>query len=147
VLIGRIVKSNHLFAYNADNELHNKKQVFSNGLDLGKMYSPIIQYGKKGEYKMIVNLLEVLPKKRIEELVKEEYIKVNMYVNGKGEILEVEFTLTRPTSITAKELELMENNIKKKGRIEILHDDYKGVYNFFSVTSFFYFKDYLSQIK
>jgi hypothetical protein len=141
------LKIDNLLAYNTNNKLHNQKQILTNGLDLGHLYTPVLPNNKKEKNQLMVALLDALPKKRIEELVKEEYITVNMYVNGKGEIMEVEFTLKRPTSITAKELELMENSLKKKGRIEILYDDFKGGYNFFVVPRTFFFKDYLNQNK
>jgi hypothetical protein len=135
---------NILQTHNAQNKLFNEKQILFNGLDLGSTFRPIYRFEKKERNQMMINLLEVLPKKRIEELLKEESILTKIYLNGEGEILEIDFSLNRPTSITAKELELMEKNIKRKGKIEIMHDDFKGGYNFFPISARFFFKDYLA---
>ncbi|MFA6086111.1 hypothetical protein [Mucilaginibacter sp.] len=110
---------------NTENELFNQTAKLSK--------YPASLFKKKPAYVMYQTFTAVFSTNRLRQLNSENALVVNYYVNSKGEVLEVTFTLRNISQLTAVELEKLENEIERNISFIIPKNKAKGE-NLFIIT-------------
>jgi len=72
--------------------------------------------------------------------LKNEKLILLLYFNDSGHLLEVTFGLLPESKLTAKDINAIENRLKKNLKLEILTGDMKGT-SFLQYDKIIYFRD------
>lgn len=94
---------------------------------------PASLFKKKPAYVMYPTFTAVFGPNRLRQLNSENALVLNYYVNSKGEVLEVTFTLRNISQLTAVELEKLEFEIERNISFIIPKNKAKGE-NLFIIT-------------
>lgn len=126
---------------NSNNKLLGTKMVVP-GIPAGMDVLPDIKFNEK---EFIMKMTSLFSIERLEELLakKEEDLTIYIYVGEDGIPLELYFFIDENTHITAKELENLENYIKKNVIIPLANNKFKGI-NHFVVSTTVNFKRLLA---
>jgi hypothetical protein len=109
----------------------SQNELFNQTLKLSKY--PASLFKKKPAYVMYPTFRAVFGPNRLRQLNSENALVVNYYVNSKGEVLEVTFTLRNISQLTAVELEKLEFEIERNISFIIPKNKTKGE-NLFIIT-------------
>lgn len=89
--------------------------------------------------KLLANISAVFSSTRLREM-KDEKLILMLYFSDAGDLLEVTFGIFPESKITVKEVNGIENRLKKYLKLEILTDDMKGS-SFLPYSNIYYFRD------
>lgn len=111
--------------YNANNKLWGVKTIIP-GIPEDLKIVPYFKFDEK-EFK--IEMANLFSLNRLEEFIakKEKNLRMYIYVGEVGIPLEIYYSIDKNTTITAKELENMENYIKKNIRIPLVEKRYTGI--------------------
>ena len=110
--------NNNLVINNVNNKLQNRKPKLSP--------TAINYFEKKDKTALLKVFNKVFTTTRIKELLPENGIFINFYVNPQGKVLEVNFSLHKNTLITPIELEQLETEIKRDVTFDLQPKETKG---------------------
>jgi hypothetical protein len=102
----------------------SQNELFNQTAKLSKY--PASLFKKKPAYVMYPTFTAVFGPNRLRQLNSENALVLNYYVNSKGEVLEVTFTLRNISQLTAVELEKLEFEIERNISFIIPKNKTKG---------------------
>jgi hypothetical protein len=109
---------NSLSVVNSKNVLYNKKPRLSQ--------SALSSFEKTKKSGLLTAFLEVFNEARIKQLLPENALSLNYYVDPNGKVIEVSFLLNKNTLLTPTELEKLEATIKKNVSFKLLQNETAG---------------------
>lgn len=127
-----------LYAYNAGNKLYGKHS---------KLGQTAISYWELNDQKSLNDIMiDVFGIQRLKALLPEKLLGIDYYVDVNGKVLELAFMTQKNTSITANELERLEQELKKYTAYKLLPKETKGG-DFFVITRIARYQQIINQAK
>lgn len=139
-VFSRAPKSSVVSVRNERNSLGDTQPAFPKSLD--HLVDPwVIKYRttRLDNAKLLSNIAGVFSAGQLEEL-KNERLILRLYFSDSGDLLEVSFALWPASRITIKEINAIENQLRKNLKLAILTDDMKGS-TFLQYNKTVYFRD------
>lgn len=103
----------------------NSKNIYYNRIPK-KSQTAISTFEKNDKSALLKVFMKVFTDQRIKELLPENNLFINYYVDPAGNVLEVSFLLNDNTIVTAKELAQMESEIKATITFKLRPEETKG---------------------